>query len=157
MKTVLTNSTVIDCTGNSPMENTTVFIEDNKIARLQQGAYQEQSGDDETRLLDLEGKYVLPGLWNNHAHLSDLVPDPRNVLQNEPVGSAAIRCLRNAMDALRAGFTGVRVLGERDYLDVNLRDAFNAGVFVGTRLNRLPSSVPNVLTVNTYWEILQTL
>jgi imidazolonepropionase-like amidohydrolase len=84
--------------------------------------------------LDLKGKWVLPGLWNNHAHLSDLVPDPKNVLENEPLGSAAIRCLRNAMDGLRAGFTGVRVLGERDYLDVNLRDAFNAGVFIGPRL-----------------------
>jgi len=131
MKTILTNCTVIDCTGNPPMENVTVVIEDQKIARLQQGTYQETAGEGEMRLFDLEGGYVLPGLWNNHAHLSDLVPDPRNVLENEPVGSAAIRCLRNAMDGLRAGFTGVRVLGERDYLDVNLRDAFDTGVFLG--------------------------
>ena len=134
MKTILINCTVIDCTGNPPMENVTVVIEDQKIARLQQGTYQETAGEGEMRLFDLEGGYVLPGLWNNHAHLSDLVPDPRNVLENEPVGSAAIRCLRNAMDGLRAGFTGVRVLGERDYLDVNLRDAFDTGVFLGPRI-----------------------
>ena len=134
MKTILTNCNVIDCTGNPPIEDATLFIEGNRIVRLQKGTYQGSGREDGVRLFDLEKGYVLPGLWNNHAHLSDLVPDPKNVLENEPVGSAAIRCLRNAMDALRAGFTGVRVLGERDYLDVNLRDAFNAGVFLGPRI-----------------------
>ena len=134
MKTILTNCTIIDCTGNPPMENATVVIEDNKISRLQQGAYQETAGKREMRLFDLEGGYVLPGLWNAHAHLSDLIPDPRNIQENELVGAAAIRSGRTAMDALRAGFTGLRLLGERDYLDVAWRDAFNTGVFLGPRL-----------------------
>ncbi len=134
MKTILTNCTVIDCTGQSPMEDATVVIADNKIARLRQGAYQESAGEKKTRLFDLEGGYVLPGLWNAHAHLSDLIPDTRNIQDNEPVGCAAIRSGRAAMDALRAGFTGLRLLGERDYLDVAWRDAFNSGVFLGPRL-----------------------
>ena len=45
---------------------------------------------------------MLPGLWNNHSHLGDLLPD-------EPLLRAAIRAGRNAMDALKAGFTTTRI------------------------------------------------
>lgn len=38
------------------------------------------------------------------------------------------------MDALRRGFTGLRVVGERDYIDLAWREAFEAGVFVGPRI-----------------------
>ncbi len=38
------------------------------------------------------------------------------------------------MDALKRGFTSLRMTGERDYIDVAWRDAFNAGVFVGPRI-----------------------
>ena len=134
MKTILTNCTVIDCTGNPPVEGTTVIIEDKKIVRIQKETHKESAEGENVRLFDLEGDYVLPGLWNAHAHLSDLIPDPRNIQENEPIGSAAIRSGRTAMDALRAGFTGLRLLGERDYLDVAWRDAFNSGVFLGPRL-----------------------
>ncbi len=41
-------------------------------------------------MIDLEGGYILPGLWNNHSHLADLLPDPKNVLVNEPLLPAAI-------------------------------------------------------------------
>jgi imidazolonepropionase-like amidohydrolase len=86
------------------------------------------------RVIDLEGGYVLPGLWNNHSHLADLLPDPKNILVNELVLPAAIRAGRNAMDALRRGFTSLRITGERDYIDVAWREAFDTGVFVGPRI-----------------------
>jgi len=35
------------------------------------------------------------------------------------------------MDALRAGFTGIRVVGEDHYADFAWKRAFDAGVFVG--------------------------
>jgi imidazolonepropionase-like amidohydrolase len=38
------------------------------------------------------------------------------------------------MDALRAGITGIRILGEDHYVDVAWKRAFDAGVFVGPRL-----------------------
>jgi imidazolonepropionase-like amidohydrolase len=38
------------------------------------------------------------------------------------------------MDALKRGFTGLRIVGERDYADIAWRDAFDAGVFAGPRI-----------------------
>jgi len=134
MNTVLTNCSVIDCTGKPPMENVTVVITGNTITEIERGTYRQSPAENNVRVFDLNGGYVLPGLWNVHAHLDDLLPDPKHLLDNEPVGRSAIRAGRNAMEALRHGFTGLRITGERDYLDVAWRDAFESGVFIGPRI-----------------------
>jgi imidazolonepropionase-like amidohydrolase len=131
--TVMTRATLIDGTGRGPMENATIVIEGNRITSVTQGPW-EGASDAETRVLDLRGAYVLPGLWNNHSHLGDLLPDPKNMLEDEPLLRASIRAGRNAMDALKAGFTSLRITGERDYLDVAWKEAFDSGVFVGPRI-----------------------
>jgi len=134
MKTVLTNCTVIDCTGKPPMKDMTVIIEGEKIAELKPGVWEQAPREGKVRVLDLEGGYVLPGLWNCHGHLGDLVPDAKHLMEGESAIDRAIRGGRNAMDALRAGVTGIRVVGERDFIDVAWKRAFDAGVFVGPRL-----------------------
>ena len=137
MRIILTNCTVIDCTGKASMEDMTVVIEGEKIAGLKPGVYQPAVEEEEVRVFDLEGGYVLPGLWNVHTHVSGLFPhlgDTQHRMASESVIDCAIRAGRNCLDALRAGVTGIRVVGARDYTDVAWRDAFNAGVFVGPRL-----------------------
>ena len=133
MKTILTNCTVIDCTGKPPMQNMTIIIEADRISELQSGTYN-QTSEDVERILDLEGGYVLPGLWDVHAHLGDLLPDPKFLLETESPIDYAIRAGRNAMDGLRAGFTGIRILGEDHYADLAWKRAFDAGVFAGPRI-----------------------
>ncbi len=131
---VLTNCNVIDCTGNPLMENMTVVITGKRISEVTKGVYSGNSNEPNTRVFDLNGGYVLPGFWNMHSHLSDLLPDVNDILGTESLLPAAIRAGRNAMDALKRGFTALRMTGERDYIDVAWRDAFNAGVFVGPRI-----------------------
>lgn len=133
-KTVLTNCVVIDCTGNPPMEGMTVIIAGNTIAEIRQGIYNPSPDEKNVRVFNLKGAYVLPGLWNMHVHLSDLLPDVHDMLGHEQTLPATIRAGRNAMDALRRGFTGLRIVGERDYIDITWREAFNSGVFVGPRI-----------------------
>ena len=136
MKTILTNCTVIDCTGKPPMQDTTVVVKGDKIAEVKPGTYREATGEGE-RVFDLKGGYLLPGLWNVHTHVGGLFPhlgDTQYRMSRESVIDCAIRAGRNMMDALQVGVTGIRVVGERDYIDVAWRDAFNAGVFVGPRL-----------------------
>ena len=70
MKTILTNCTVIDCTGEPPMKDMTVVIEGDKIAELKPGTYKQTVGEGE-RVFDLEGGYVLPGMWNVHKFIRD--------------------------------------------------------------------------------------
>jgi len=131
---ILANGNIIDATGGPLLEDVTIVIRGDRIAEIRSGRYERASGEANVRVVDLEGGYVLPGLWNNHSHLGDLLPDPNHILDGEPVLPAAIRSGRNAMDALRRGFTSLRMTGERDYIDVAWRDAFDAGVFVGPRI-----------------------
>jgi imidazolonepropionase-like amidohydrolase len=133
-KTVLTNCNVIDCTGKKPMENMTVVIRGNTITEIKRGSYGSSGAEEGVRVIDLDGGYVLPGFWNVHMHMAALLPDPNNILQGEPLPSAVIRAGLNAMDGIRWGFTSIRTVGERDYLDVSWRDAFDAGFFMGPRI-----------------------
>ena len=132
--TVLSDVNVIDVTNGTVHSSVAVVIDGNRIASITADAPSEYLDRDDVRILDLDGHYLVPGLWNNHSHLGDLLPDPKNTLENEPLLRAAIRAGRNAMDALRAGFTSLRIVGERDYIDVAWRDAFDSGVFVGPRV-----------------------
>ena len=134
VKTVLTNCTVIDCTGNAPMTDMTVVIVGNTIAEIKKGIYEKAAGEKNVKVFNLKGGYVLPGFWNVHMHLAALLPDPNNIVRTESLPSAVIRAGLNAMDGLRWGFTGVRTVGEREYLDIALRDAFDAGFLMGPRI-----------------------
>ncbi len=131
---VLTNGHLIDGTGRALMKDVTVIIEGNIIKEIRQGIYHQPPGKMNVLVFDLDGGYILPGLWNMHVHLSDLLPDVHDMLGHEPTFPAFIRAGRNTMDALKRGFTGLRIVGERDYIDLAWRDAFDKGIFVGPRL-----------------------
>jgi imidazolonepropionase-like amidohydrolase len=133
-KTVLTNCTVIDCTGKTPLKNMSVVIVGNVITDIFPGPYKAPAREENVRVVDLEQGYVLPGLWNVHMHLAALLPDPNHIQENEPLPSAVMRAALNAMDGLRSGFTSIRTVGERDFLDVSLREAFDNGYFMGPRI-----------------------
>jgi len=144
MRTVLTNCTVIDCTGSSPKQDMTIVIDDDTISEVTSAASGKSGkttkGSDaegisaESRVLDLQGGYVLPGLWEAHTHLGDLIPDPHNLLESESIFDYTIRAGRNAIDALKKGITSIRVCGDDSFTDVAWKRAFDAGVMVGPRL-----------------------
>ncbi len=132
--TVLTNCNMIDCTGGPVLEDMTVIITGNRITEVSNRMYRGSAAENNTRIIDLDGAYVLPGFWDNHCHISDIHPDVKKTLDYEPTLPAAIRAGRMAMDALQRGITTLRMVAERDYLDVAWGKAFDAGVFVGPRI-----------------------
>jgi imidazolonepropionase-like amidohydrolase len=81
--------------------------------------------------IDLEGRWVVPGLWDAHIHLGSLVPPHENGLLEQDPRHHMARCIANAQDNLRHGVTAVRSLGERDGADLMARDLFAAGHLVG--------------------------
>jgi len=134
IKTVLVNCNIIDCTGNEPLENMSVVIVGNTITDILQGTYKKSTNEENVRVLDLENGYILPGLWNVHMHMAALLPDPNHLQDSESLPSAVIRAGLNAMDGIRCGFTSIRTVGERDYLDIAWRDTFDMGYFMGPRI-----------------------
>ena len=129
-KTILTNCNIIDGTGRPAARDMVITISENKISTIEKGPYK-SIGETDREIIDLKGGYVLPGFWNNHSHLSDLLPDVNDILGKENTVSATIRAGRNAMDAIKRGFTSLRSTGSRDYLDVYWGKAFKDGVFIG--------------------------
>jgi len=63
---VLTHVTVIDMTGAPPKPNMTVVIASNRITLL--GRDTEVSAPPNARVIDASGKFLIPGLWDMHAH-----------------------------------------------------------------------------------------
>jgi imidazolonepropionase-like amidohydrolase len=85
-------------------------------------------------VLDLSSLTVLPGLIDVHTHLTMNTDfDPfREVTSTS--AKEAINGVANARTTLMAGFTTVRNVGAYNFVDVDLRDAINAGQVPGPHM-----------------------
>ena len=126
---VLSNCNIIDATSASPRQGRVVISE----GRIRDVALGPSVGAvDGADVLDAQGGFVLPGFWDVHTHIARSIPDIE--ARDEPTPVRAIRAGRNCIDALRHGVTGLRVVGERDYIDVAWKRAFDSGQFLGPSL-----------------------
>ncbi len=86
-----------------------------------------------TAVIDMQGTYIIPGLISCHTHLSIVFPfhlsDP-----NEDAAMTAFRVYRRGQDALQAGVTTVRTVGELNRADLSLRRSIAAGWVGGPRI-----------------------
>jgi len=111
----LTHVTVIDMIGEQPLTDTTVVITGERISAVgKSGTVAIPAG---ARVIDATGKYLIPGLWDMHVHLS--------------------YARASALPVLVAnGVTGVRDMGS----DLGEIDAWRAqiaaGVIAGPRIVR---------------------
>jgi hypothetical protein len=64
---VFTNATVIDVKGGQSTPDMTVLVSGNRIAAL--GKTGEVRPPTDAQAIDASGKYLIPGLWDMHAHL----------------------------------------------------------------------------------------
>lgn len=85
-------------------------------------------------VLDLGGMTVLPGLIDVHTHLTMNTDfDPYREITSTSA-KEAINGVVNARTTLMAGFTSVRNVGASKFVDVDLRDAINAGQVTGPHI-----------------------
>lgn len=134
---ILRGATLIDGTGQPPVENAVVAFRDGRIlyagaADGWQAETQRLADSGETVVLDLAGQYVLPGLIDLHVHLA-MGGEADSRLQGEPAWTTLLM-LAHARNSLAAGVTTVRDVGGRFGLEFAVRRAIEAGHYVGPRM-----------------------
>jgi imidazolonepropionase-like amidohydrolase len=101
----LTHANVVDVTTGAITRNATVLVRNGRIESVGSG-----SAPAGTQIIDLAGKYLVPGLMDAHTHLDNL--------------AAARR-------ALETGVTTARSASVGSFRDVALRDLVRAGYVIG--------------------------
>ena len=148
----LVNCSVVDALDERPRPNAEVHVRGDRIAWV--GAAVAAPDFPDARRLDLDGGYVLPGLFDCHSHLFFL--EPRHP-KAQNVAAHTMYCARQAVHALKGGFVGLRCVAEGWGVDVALRDAFNAGFLLGPRLwvsgEALTPSAGHVADREEFWGI----
>ncbi|HEX2451009.1 MAG TPA: amidohydrolase family protein [Gemmatimonadales bacterium] len=104
----LVNGTVIDGTGAAPVPGMTIVVRGGKIADISKG-----KGGAGGSVIDLGGRWVLPGLIDAHAHF--ITPEAAEL-------------------ALKSGVTTARILGDQYFQGVGVRDLVRAGVVSGPEM-----------------------
>ena len=142
MKYAFINATVLDGSENmQPVRGQTVLIEDGVIKEISDGAV--QLGGMKT--VDLEGRYLMPGLINLHVHLpgSGMPSYTKkqnaktvNFLMSNIVTRTAVYalCYKFARTQLMSGVTTIRTVGGLGNIDSSIRNDINKGKRVGPRM-----------------------
>ena len=131
----LTHVTVIDCTGAPAQPNATVVVAQGHITAV--GPSDTIKIPAGARVVDATGKFLIPGLWDMHGHLTDATEDAFPLL-------------------IMNGVTGVRDMGgDLAQLD-RWRSEIDGGLRVGPHIIRAgpfidgpKEGVTNRLTVRT--------
>ena len=126
---ILYNCKLIDIDKKN-IEKGTIEIRDGIIKKIDSDT--EKKEVDES--INLKGHYIMPGLWDVHTHLGDLIPDPKNLLESESIPDYTIRAGRNAIAGLQKGITSVRVVGEDYDACLAWKEAFKKKVFIGPNI-----------------------
>jgi imidazolonepropionase-like amidohydrolase len=129
----LTNATLIDV-DEGARPNAAISIAGDRIQSVRFGSSPARLGGD--RVIDLQGRSVMPGMFSCHFHASYGISTPTGV----PIGmeaSPALQTLRSASNlekALEAGFTSAISAGAPYGIDAALRAALDEGIIRGPRL-----------------------
>jgi imidazolonepropionase-like amidohydrolase len=122
---------LLDVKSGKTLNDQTLVVEDGKI--VSSGASAEAKIPSDAVRIDLPNATVLPGFIDAHTHLT---MDPKFGYETLALSTSrqALTGAKNARLTLLAGFTTVRNVGAKEFSDVALRDAINAGDVPGPRM-----------------------
>jgi len=126
------DGTLVDCVSGQPQYHMSVLVCDGKINRI--GVAGSIPVPQDTQYVDARGRTILPGLIDTHLHVAGN-GDP-NLLRRlrKTVPYQAVEAAVHARELLYAGFTSVRDAGAGFLLAIGLRDAVNAELVPGPRI-----------------------
>ena len=124
---------LIDGTGKPARDKVSILVHDERITGIQDGFVPGPKG---AEVIDLSTSTVLPGLIDDHVHIT------QSFHKGDPIHSAMTRTsfddeidgVTNARATLMAGFTSIRDVGSDTGVVVALKHAINAGLIPGPRM-----------------------
>jgi imidazolonepropionase-like amidohydrolase len=128
---VLSGATLIDGTGGAPRV-ASVWVEGDKVLQIGEGGAAVPAGGDE--VLDLSGKYLIPGIIDCHVHMCSAASAFSGPALATESGAAVSGAL-NAVRALNAGVTTVRDCGSPYAAAIRVRDMIDGGYIPGPRVS----------------------
>lgn len=130
--TILTNCVVFDATGAPPRDGATVRVDDGLISSVSTDEPDLPAG---ARVVDLRGKFVMPGMIDCHTHLSiDAEPEVDEGAEKLRPGVTGHFVVSELKKALRMGITTIREVGAYGDTILEVRQAMRYGAFRGPRL-----------------------
>jgi imidazolonepropionase-like amidohydrolase len=134
---LISNVTIIDCTGRAPSHGMSVVLSEGRIAAIGPASHIKAPAN--AVVLDGTGKYLIPGLWNMHAHLGSYTDAPQILSEYLAQGVTGIRDMASPLDDI-----------------LRLRQETDNGRIPGPRLvvagpivqGPLPFQMPQFISVN---------
>ncbi len=129
---VIEGGTLIDGTGDKPIEDSVVVIEGERISTVGEEGEVKIPKDAEKIEVDAHGKTVMPGLVDSHLHLIGMKTD--RMLEEQlvrPPQLSLIKSVFDTVDLLEAGFTTVKDCGG---FGIYLKRAIAEGTTRGPRI-----------------------
>jgi imidazolonepropionase-like amidohydrolase len=122
---ILENATVIDGTGDLPKPNTTIVINGSRIAALSNNAtINSDLPFAAINVINLTGKYIIPGLFDMHAHVANVLKNSYNQSESEDMLSML----------LAYGITTIRNTGGPTEQSVALKKNISEGKIIGPQI-----------------------
>lgn len=129
---LLKNASIIDGTGSAAYLGH-IQIKDDKILSVSKQDITAEN--DSTESIDLEGKFIMPGLIDAHCHISFDEPKSNDELFfHRREGLAAIIAGTNALKVLQSGVTSFFDADSLYSVGVDLRDAIESGIVRGPKM-----------------------
>jgi imidazolonepropionase-like amidohydrolase len=119
--------------GRPPQADMLLIVEDDYIRDVLPA----QAADPNLDFVDYRAYTILPGLIDTHTHImaeGDASRAWSSLYFDELLPLTTLKAAQRAANTLRMGFTTLRDLGSREYLDIALRDAIQQGLVPGPRL-----------------------
>ena len=143
MRTCYKNFTLIDGNGTKPLEKAYFIVEDGVIKEI--GVNLDHERKDIRDIVDLQSKFVMPGLIDCHTHISILpLADNRHILTDYTQTDLIVLAIQHLKEMLHGGVTYIRDLGDVKGLTLSLKKYLRDGSIEGPEM--ITSGIPVTMT-----------
>lgn len=129
----LVGGNIVNLDGKRHLKDAVVLVEGERIVRIGPRSAVDVPGDAE--VVDVTGKWLLPGLMNMHVHLGLKLPGAESArLADETEVELALRAAKNGERVLLSGTTTIRDVGDPFHTSLAFDKAVRRGDFIGPRI-----------------------